>query len=318
MSLRVMPINGDSGFAEGKAGTLASFSMNVEEQARTRDARFRDRRVDERYEINAPGGCLNYQGAKYPCEIVDVSLTGCCVRTKAKFLPGNLANVEVVLPLLGMVLRMVGTTQWITRQNLIGVRFLHASSRSKNQLAGLLTGLVDESVVDEIRAEVVATARSKSGVLNVEVPDEWMLKPKPAPEKSKEPHAAAAAGTSAEKPAPRRAGKCLNRETDAWPAILRLLKDGSHLNGAIVGLSLEGCTYQASSPFAAGLHARVEVDFHMRGLPFLLSGVTEDVHDKTKVEIRFLAMSSRKQGELAELIEELREAEKIPEPSDLE
>jgi hypothetical protein len=104
----------------------------------------------------------------------------------------------------------------------------------------------------------------------------------------------------------------LNRDTDAWPAVLRLLKDGSQQNGAIVGLSLEGCTFQASSPFAAGLHARVEVDFQMRGLPFLLSGVTEDVRDKTKVEIRFLEMSSRKQGELAELIEELREAEAKP------
>ena len=41
-------------------------------------------------------------------------------------------------------------------------------------------------------------------------------------------------------------------------------------------------------------------------VPFLLSGVTEDVRNKTSVDIRFLEMSNRKQGELAELIEELK------------
>ncbi|MFZ1086878.1 MAG: PilZ domain-containing protein [Terracidiphilus sp.] len=291
---------------------MASFSLSAEDQARTRDARFRDRRADERYEINAPGGCLNYQGSKYPCEIVDVSLSGCCVRCASKFLPGNLANVEVVLPVLGMVLRMVGTTQWVTRQNLIGVRFFHANPRSKNQLAGLLTGLADESVLEEIKAAMVASARSGTTALDMEIPDEWLTKPKPAPEKPKEKHEPPASAPPPEKKAPRRAGMVLNQDTDAWPAVLRLLKDGSHQNGTITGLSLEGCTFRTMSPFAAGLHARVEVDFQMRGLPFLLAGVTEDVRDKTSVDIRFLEMSDRKQGELAELIEELKEAEKNP------
>jgi hypothetical protein len=183
-------------------------------------------------------------------------------------------------------------------------------------LAGLLTGLVDESVMDEIKAAVVASARSGTTALDVEIPDEWILKPQPQPqpENLKEPQATTAPAL-AKKTAPRRAGMVLNRDSDAWPAVLRLLKDGSHQNGAIVGLSLEGCTFQASLPFAAGIHARVEVDFHMRGLPFLLLGVTEDLREKTKVEIRFLQMSSRKQGELAELIEELREAEEAPSPT---
>ena len=310
-------MKGFRGLHGRKAGALASYSMSAEEQARTRDARYRDRRADERFEINALGGCLNYQGSKYPCEIVDVSLSGCCVRCESRFLPGNLANVEVVLPILGMVLRMVGTTQWLTRQNLIGIRFFHANPRSKNQLAGLLTGLVDESVTEEIQAAVVASARSGTTAIDVEFPDEWLLKLKAAAQKPKERPEATATGAPAPTPpavkkAASREGMVLNRDTDAWPAILRLLKDGSHQNGAIIGLSLVGCTFRTASPFAAGLHARVEVDFHMRGLPFLLPGVTEDVLHKTSVEIRFLEMSSRKQGELAELIEELQDAEKNP------
>jgi hypothetical protein len=246
---------------------------------------------------------------------VDVSLTGCCVRTESKFLPGNLANVEVVLPLLGMVLRMVGTTQWTTRQNLIGVRFLHANPRSKNQLAGLLTGLVDQSAIEEVKAAIMASARSGTTALDVEFPDEWLLMPKPAPAKPKERPDTSASEPPPEKKAPHRAGIVMNQNTDAWPAVLRILKDGFQQKGAIVAISPEGCTFQTAFPFVAGLYARVELEFQMRGLPFLFSGVTEDVREKTLVDIRFLAMSYRKQGELAELIEEIKEAEKNPKSS---
>jgi hypothetical protein len=293
---------------------LASFSIDAQEQARTRDARFRDRRADERYEINAPGGCLNYRGSAFPCEIIDVSLSGCCVRCESKFLPGNLANVEVVLPILGMVLRMVGTTQWLTRQNLIGIRFFHANPRSKNQLAGLLTGLVDQGVAEDVKAAMVATARAGTTALDVEIPEEWLRAPKAAPKKpvenSESVASAPASAPPAERQTLRRENMVANRKEDAWPAILRLLKDGQQQKGVIVAISREGCTVHTSSPFVQGLHARVEVDFQMRGLPFLLSGVTEDVREKSLVDIRFLAMSYRKQGELAELIDEIKESEK--------
>jgi len=278
---------------------MASFTMNAEEQARSRNARFRDRRAFDRYEINASGGCLNFKDSKYPCAIVDVSLSGCCVRTESTFLPGNLANVEVVLPLLGMVVRMNGTTQWLTRQNLIGIHFIYSNSRAKNQLAGLLTGLVDQSVAEEVKAEMVATARMGTTALDVEIPDEWLLEPKAAAKKSAEE------------------GMAQNRKENAWPAVLHILKDGLQQKGAIVAISLEGCTVQTTSTFFAGVYARVEVDFQMRGLPFLLLGVTEDVRDKTRVKIRFLAMSSRKREELEELLGEFREAEKNPTPSSL-
>jgi coenzyme F420-reducing hydrogenase gamma subunit len=45
----------------------------------------------------------------------------------------------------------------------------------------------------------------------------------------------------------------------------------------------------------------------MRGLPFLLVGIIEDVSNQRTVDIRFIEVSYRKREELAELIEELRE-----------
>ncbi|MGA2352208.1 MAG: PilZ domain-containing protein [Terracidiphilus sp.] len=280
------------------------------EQARTRDERYRDRRAYERFEINAAGGCINYQGSKFPCLIVDVSLSGCCVRTESKFLPGNLANVEVVLPILGMVLRMVGTTQWLTRQNLVGIRFLHASARSKNQLAGLLTGLVDESATEEVKAAVVAAARSGTTALDVEIPEAWLHIPKPVRREAEKQSELPAPAKPREKPVQSGEDEKQTQAEGEWPALLRLLKNNSRQNGAIVGLNLEGCTFRTAELFTSGIHARVEIDFQMRGLPFLLAGVIEDVQDRGTVDIRFLEMSYRKRAELSELIEELNEASK--------
>lgn len=286
--------------------------MIEEVQKRTSDASYRDRRVYERFEINLPGGCLNYQGTRYPCHIVDVSLSGCCVRTESKFLPGNLAHVEIVMPILGLVLRMVGTIQWLTRENLIGIRFFHASARSKNQLAGLLTGLVDSSATEAVMAAVEAAARSGTAGLDVKFPKNKEQTPAHIPEKKEEKQEAAAA---AEAPPDMRIGYgssdgVWNAGTNVWPAMLQILKDGSILNGSIVGLSQEGCSFQFAQRFIGGTKVRVEVEFQMLGLPFRLVGVIEDIHQAKIVEVRFLEMSSRKRDELTEVINELRETAK--------
>ncbi len=285
-------------------------AMGETELARARAARYRDRRVDERYEINSPGGYLNYRSAKFACEIIDVSLSGCCVRTESQFSPGSLANVEVILPILGMVLRMVGTTQWVTRDNLIGVRFMHGSARSKNQLAGLLTCLADVSAAAEVKAAIVAAARAPGPSLAVQFAEETPE----APISQQIPD-------EAESPAPRPTAansvfsgpsgvQC--QEDDEWPATLRFLKDASLHKGVLAGLSAEGCCLRTSKPYIGGIYLRVEVDFQMRGLPFRLGGVVENVHDHHTIDVRFLEMSSRKREELGEVIEELQKAGKPP------
>lgn len=298
---------------------MAALAMSGQRQERGRSESYRDRRADERYDLNAPGGCLNYRGARFPCLIVDVSLSGCCVRTERPFLPGNLANVEIVLPILGMVLRMVGTTQWVTRENLIGIRFLHANARSKNQLAALLTGLVDKDATAEVQAAVAAATEAKNSVLAVEFPEIWLqdLKRKKTPGESPDsderaasaphPGTPAAGGKSEVREEKAKKDENRNAELDDWPAVLQILKDGSLLQGVILGLSLEECSFRTVEPFKAGTQVRVEVDFQMRGLPFRLGGVTEDVPNPHTINIRFIDMSYRKRVQLAELIGELQE-----------
>lgn len=162
-----------------------------------RDKRNRDRRIYERYGLEAPQGKLKYNGTRIPCDIVDVSLGGCCIHTASRFVAGNLAQVEVEMPIHGMLLRMTGITQWTSRNNLVGVRFIHPSQRSKNELAGLLTCLVDKSAADVVAAAVVAAAAAPSAeqALNLEIPEELMQslkQPETAEETAGPPQATAA------------------------------------------------------------------------------------------------------------------------------
>ena len=291
---------------------MAASGMIESEQKRTQDARNRDRRLDERFEVNAPGGCINYQGSKYPCQIVDVSLSGCCVRTASPFLHGNLAHVEIVMPILGMVLRFVGRIQWLTRENLIGIIFFHASSKSKNQLAGLITCLVDQSIPEEVKAAVAIAVHTRNTYLNVKVPEEWLPNSESTPELKEPPKLEERPAPPPPRPRAKRpvqAGEAgsLIVEEGAWPAVLQILKDNSRVKGAIIGLSQNGCSFRSAKPFTEGTQIHVEVDFRMRGLPFLLSGVTEDVRDKKTVDIRFQEMSNRKRAEIADIVEEIRE-----------
>ena len=296
-----------------KARITAS-DMSEREQKRTGNANSRDRRVHDRFELNAAGGCLTCGASKYSCTVIDVSLSGCCIRTESPFLPGSLAQIAIEMPIHGMTLRMAGTTQWVTRENLIGIRFLYDSPRSKNQLAGLLTCLADKNAAEDIKAAVVAAAHTGDTHLDLEVPEAWFQKPEPAPvhQKTQEKRPKPS-------PAPARAKKSIQAgeagslivEEGEWPAVLKILKDNSSMKGAIIGLNKDRCSFQAARPFNGGAQLRVEVEFHMRGLPFLMVGIIEDVSNQKTVDIRFIEVSFRKRQELAELIEELRaEAEK--------
>jgi hypothetical protein len=217
-----------------------------------------------------------------------------------------------------MVLRIQGRTQSVYEDCRMGVRFLHSNLRSRNQLAGLLTCLVDESAAEEIQ-KAVATARygSTSGpVLASQVPAvAKLLAANPLLKAEKEREnlelllAQAAANlteeSEAETPGPEKAAE--NLKADEHPGVLRFLKDSSHLSCGIASLQLERCRVRTDQPFTKAIDIRVEVCFQMLGLPFQLAGMTRKIEDPHTVEIQFLEMSRRKGEELAQVIEELQE-----------
>ena len=90
-------------------------------------------------------------------------------------------------------------------------------------------------------------------------------------------------------------------------ATLYLLDPGVRLRGHILDLSLNGCQFRTDDCFPLGINRRVEIEFHLDGLPFRLAGVTQSIHKRPKVGIRFLSVSERKREQLVELIAEIKE-----------
>jgi hypothetical protein len=92
-------------------------------------------------------------------------------------------------------------------------------------------------------------------------------------------------------------------------AVLHLLDLAIHLRGRVVDLSMHGCQFRSEDCHSLGIYRRVEIEFNVEGTPFRLSGVTQSVHKKSAVGIRFLNVSDRKWQQLVEVIAELQQAE---------
>lgn len=92
-------------------------------------------------------------------------------------------------------------------------------------------------------------------------------------------------------------------------AVIRLITLAADVCGQIVDISLGGCCIRTEQRFPLGIFRRVEVEFHLEGLPFRLAGVTQAIYDPFKVGIRFLDLSDRKRNQLLQLIDEIRKAD---------
>jgi c-di-GMP-binding flagellar brake protein YcgR len=90
-------------------------------------------------------------------------------------------------------------------------------------------------------------------------------------------------------------------------AAIYFINTAAMMRGRILNLSLSGCGIETKERFPVGIYTRVEVGFSVDGLPFRLGGVIQAIHDRRHVGIRFLEMSERNRGRVAELIEDLEE-----------
>jgi c-di-GMP-binding flagellar brake protein YcgR len=91
-------------------------------------------------------------------------------------------------------------------------------------------------------------------------------------------------------------------------AVLHLLDLGIRLRGRVLDLSVSGCQFRTEDCYSLGIYRRVEIEFTVEGTPFRLSGVTQSIHKKSAVGVRFLNVSDRKWQQLVELIAEIQEA----------
>ena len=268
----------------------------------------RDKRADERFNLHAAPGTLMHKGVNIACEMMDVSLSGCRVRTLTPFAAGALESVKVTLAIHGMVLSIWGITQWTTWERMIGIRFLHPTGRTRNQLAGLLTCLLDESAADVVQKAVAASALDVgSAIIALEHPleEETSDAMGAAVEEEEFQAPPPAAPVTPKRPELKSEFKVLSLEDGESPAVLHMVAEGSTQRGNVLDVSQDGCLVRLAGATVLRVNAQTEVDFHLRGLPFRLPGTVREMREQRIAEIKFAEMSRRKQEDLALVILEM-------------
>jgi hypothetical protein len=267
----------------------------------------RDRRQYDRLSLDGAQGELAYRGIAFPCDIIDISIGGCCIRTERRFPAGALANVEVVLPLFGMTLRIVGVTQWLDQRNQIGIRFILPSAKSKNQLASLITCIIDKDALEEVQEAMTSSTLHEMPGLAVSVPLSLVKKHPVLAEIPAEEIVFSAMDQSIH------GGERWVRPAipGDWKAVFRNPATVLQFNAGLVDLSSQGCNLRCSEPCEEVANANVELEFEIRGLHFQLSGVVAAIYSTRTCGIRFSPMTTRKKDALVQLIEELDAASSL-------
>ena len=322
--------------------------MEQAEKADELETGQQNRRTAPRYGVDE-NACLLLvkHGSTFPCRVVDISLSGCRMRTHERFLAGMLVRVEVTFKVRGFAFRFSGVTQWTDGRHLVGVRFVDATSRRRDELAAALGEVAEvvaakaqkqaaekraaeEQVAAKLAAKEQAAAMQVAGRLIREqaglpppqsrpslqaTAAQAPLQPRALSVLSGaggpqliEPQKAAAKPASPPPAKPsKRERRVQSRHGIDTSAVIFLVNAGSRLNGRILDLSLSGCRIRTDERFPVGIYTRVEIEFRLEGLPFRLGGVIQAIHDRQHVGIRFLDMSSRKRKQVEQLIEEMQD-----------
>jgi hypothetical protein len=138
--------------AEEYAGALAELAAN--------------RRTSPRHALQGEASILLVDhGSSISCNILDLSLGGCQLRTCDRFPAGVQVLVEVGFKVHGIVLRFRGTVQWKAGECLFGIRFSEMTSRRREELAEVLREVEAENAA---KAEREAAEKQASGAPAVE------------------------------------------------------------------------------------------------------------------------------------------------------
>jgi hypothetical protein len=258
------------------------------------------------------------------CHMIDLGFEGCRLR-RTDDAPIQLGmTVEIAFRLAGTLFRFPGTIQWSAKGTILGLYFTKISESHKNELSDLLSGMHEEMEARE------KEARDKE-VRDKEVRDKDKQEPEQesvAQAAPTEPQESSQANTlhlvpspaqnqAADSAPPDRSGPPRRRERreherhdiDSLARVL-FLSIHTRVAGKVIDLSLGGCRIRAQQPIPVGAYRRVEVEFMVDGLPLLLPGVTQSLHDKFTIGIRFVEMTDRKRSQLQTVIDELDEKNK--------
>jgi hypothetical protein len=98
-----------------------------------------ERRAYPRQLVEGPAAIVILgQGVGFRCSVLDLSLSGCRLRTGLRFPGSAWDRVEVSFKLRGISLRFMGVIQWIDGRQKVGIRFTNMTPRRRAELAEVL------------------------------------------------------------------------------------------------------------------------------------------------------------------------------------
>ncbi|MGA2890441.1 MAG: PilZ domain-containing protein [Terracidiphilus sp.] len=311
--------------------------MESEKKAEELAAEHESRRVVPRFGVDGDARLLLVQhGSTVPCRVVDISMSGCRLRTQERFKAGTMVRVEVTFKVRGFSFRFSGSTQWTDGQNLVGIRFVDVPARRREELIEALSEVEEEHIAKAAKlaaekqaaeekiaaeraakeqsaeqrvAEEKAAALRAAGVALAKLAASEALR-KPQPPAQTIPAQTIALKTPSTPPvklSKRDRREELREEVDTT-AVIHLINIASRLQGRILDLSMNGCRIRTDERFPVGIYTRVEIEFRLDGLPFRLGGVIQAIHDRQMVGIRLLDMSERRREQLQQLIEDIHDS----------
>ena len=267
------------------------------------------------------------------CRIVELSLSGCRIRTQEPLRVPPGAPIEIHFKVNGIVFRFHGAIEWADSRNAsgprnadsprnanprnpdieAGIRFPNTLPRQAEDLSVVLAEL-------EARARKKAAEDGRSGAQPASQPANQPANLSDQAPAVQPPKDLAAPGSTPSQPQvgrPGRERRVQSRESVDTSAVIFLVKSGSRLEGRILDLSPAGCGIRLDECYSRGIYMRAEVEFRLEGLPFRLGGVIQSIRDKHTVGVRFVDLSERKLSQVSELIAELRALREVqPEPNE--
>jgi hypothetical protein len=266
----------------------------VEAGGHANEDKARQTGIDESAMLTLGGGAIVHG------RLVELSMEGGSVEAKEK-LPAIAARqrCEVCFKVKGMPFRFNAILEPGDAPNRVDVRFVDVSDRRWAELGEAIRDIEADKAREKAKAAANAPASAAA------TPAAQTSAPQAG-----HPHPEAHA-------TPRDRRQQMRRKVDN-SADIHFIRGGSAMPGRIQDLSPNGCCIHTEERFPVGIYTRVEVEFRLYGLPFRLSGVVQAIHNRDKVGIRFLDMSSRKQEQVVELINEIdsETAEQPPAASD--
>ena len=122
------------------------------EPAETAPACSEQDRDEPRFAVDEEATLLMLSGGySLPCRIVEISLSGCRMRTRDRYATGTPVQVEAAFRLRGIDFRLSAETEWTDGKRLVGIRFLNVAPRRMDQLVDVLCELAADNAARAVR-----------------------------------------------------------------------------------------------------------------------------------------------------------------------